>query len=235
MKILSAAQIRQLDQFTILTEPIASIDLMERAARTFVEWFCEKFPDRNRPVSIFAGPGNNGGDGLAIGRMLHLESYPVKIYLCELGGKLSPDCRENLLRFEAIEQYDVTRLDGQSAWPEITGGSLIIDALLGSGLNREPQGFAADLISHLNALNVVRISVDLPSGMFADQITPGISFQAHYTLSFELPKLSFFFPENAGSLGNWQVRSIGLSSVCIERETTSWHYLDAKMAASVHR
>ncbi|MEY3369035.1 MAG: hypothetical protein RI973_2190 [Bacteroidota bacterium] len=235
MKILSAAQIRQLDQYTIMNEPIASIDLMERAAKTFVEWFCEKFPDKNCPVSIFAGPGNNGGDGLAIARILHLESYPVKVYFCELGGTLSPDCRENLLRLEAIERSNITRLDGQFAWPEIAKGSLLIDALLGSGLNRAPQGFAAELISYLNTLNVVRISVDLPSGMFADQITPGISFHARYTLSFELPKLCFFFPENAGSLGNWQVKSIGLSSECMERETTSWHYLDAVMAASVHR
>jgi NAD(P)H-hydrate epimerase len=235
MKIFSTTQIRQLDEYTILNEPIASIDLTERAAGAFVKWFCEKFTDKTCPVFIFAGPGNNGGDGLAIARLLHLNAYPVQVFFSDFGGKISSDCHENLLRFEAMKNSSLVRLNAQSAWPDLVEGSVLIDALLGSGLNREAQGFVASLIGYLNELNITRTSVDIPSGMFADQISPGISIHAHYTLSFELPKLAFFFSENAERVGEWQVRPIGLSPEFIKRETANWLYTDMQLAASLLR
>ena len=80
MKILSAKQIKALYAFTIENEPIASLDLMERAAHQFVNWYCKQFPDTQKKVFIFCGMGNNGGDGLAVARLLHQRFYNVVLF-----------------------------------------------------------------------------------------------------------------------------------------------------------
>ncbi|MCO6475242.1 MAG: NAD(P)H-hydrate epimerase, partial [Phaeodactylibacter sp.] len=140
MKVFKAEQIRQLDQYTIQNEPIASIDLMERAALTFTYWFTEQFPDTGRPIHIFCGPGNNGGDGLAVARMLHHRFYDVTVYRCRIGASTSEDFDTNLQRLPAHGGVPVHEVEKDGKLPEIPESAIIIDGIFGSGLNRPVEG-----------------------------------------------------------------------------------------------
>lgn len=226
MKILSASQTQELDQYTIEHEPIPSIDLMERASATFTEWFTHRFPDEETPVVIFCGIGNNGGDGLAVARMLHQCFYEVTVYWVKISEKTSEDFdinRERLPKRDAVPLHTIEKGDD---FPELPDNSVIIDAVFGSGLNRPVEGYWAELLEHLNEQPGTRVAIDIPSGVFADRHTAGTSFQADYTLSFQMPKLAFFFPENYRRIGEWEVRSIGLDPSFIEQTETDHHYLD---------
>ncbi|MBI5917442.1 MAG: NAD(P)H-hydrate dehydratase [Bacteroidetes bacterium] len=232
MKIFTVEQIRRLDEYTIQHEPIASIDLMERAARAFCNWFVKQLPDRNRQVFVFCGPGNNGGDGFAIARMLGRDFYEVKAFLLKTSGTMSRDCQENFekIRFGACAFEEI---NASSSFPDLPPGSIVIDAIFGSGLSRPVERYWADFIKHLNQLPVKRVSVDIPSGMFADKPTTGTSFCAHFTFSFEMPKLGFLFSENFSRVGSWSYGSIGLDRNFIQNEPTPWHLLDKKMVKPI--
>src|SRR4051812_17408607 len=130
MKIFSAAQIRQWDAYTIEQEPISSIDLMERAAAACFDWLCKKFPGNNR-YSIFCGTGNNGGDGLAIARMLLRTGNTVSVYILE-GEKRSNDFSENLDRLNTLNA--AIQFINNTDFHVIPTGTIVIEALFGSGL-----------------------------------------------------------------------------------------------------
>jgi len=236
MKIFSADQIRKLDAYTIQHEPISSIDLMERAAMAFCQWFVQQFPDRNKEIHIFCGPGNNGGDGLAIARMLGKDFYEVKTYLLRLSPNLSPDAAENLRRLNHFEGNNKTvELTENDAFPEVPNNSIVIDAIFGSGLNKPLSPYLAGHISDLNQHPATKIAVDIPSGMFADQHTEGISFHADWTFSFEFPKRAFFYAENQHRVGNWVYESIGLHPDFIENEPTPYFLMDEKRTKQLIR
>ncbi|MCB0587962.1 MAG: NAD(P)H-hydrate epimerase, partial [Phaeodactylibacter sp.] len=141
MKIFTAEQIRQLDEYTIKNEPIPSINLMERAALAFTYWFTEKFPDTAIPINIFCGPGNNGGDGLAIARMLHHRFYDVVVFRCRIGSSTSEDFDVNLERLPGHGGVPVHEIGKDGVLPELPEGGIIIDGIFGSGLNRPVEGF----------------------------------------------------------------------------------------------
>jgi ADP-dependent NAD(P)H-hydrate dehydratase / NAD(P)H-hydrate epimerase len=225
MKILSATQIRELDAYTIAHEPIASIDLMERAASAFVQWFLEKFDDRDIPVVIFCGSGNNGGDGLAVARMLLYEFYNVQVFCCEISKNQSADYLENLSRIPEYSNLSVLPLAEGDEVPPLPPQAILIDALLGTGISRPIEGFWADFIQTLNQFSGIKVSIDLPSGLIADTSTSGTSFCAGYTFCFETPKLAFFLPENAAKVGEWSYASIGLDPDFIAQTATPYHYL----------
>ena len=225
MKIFSATQIRELDAYTIAHEPIASIDLMERAAFAFVQWFLEKFDDRDIPVVIFCGPGNNGGDGLAVARMLLYEFYNVQVFCCEISKNQSADYLENLSRIPDYSNLSVLPLAEGDEVPPLPPHGILIDALLGTGISRPIEGFWADFIQTLNQFSGVKVSIDLPSGLIADTTTTGPTFCADYTFSFEMPKLAFLLPENASRVGEWSYASIGLDSNFIAQTDSTYHYL----------
>lgn len=227
MKILTLKQVREHDRFTIEHEPISSIDLMERASRVYSKWFSEKFPNRHRPVFVFSGPGNNGGDGLAIARILSQDHYDVKAFLVKGETPLSPDCQTNLDRLKRERSCPLKEIEVEAQFPDLPDGALLIDALFGSGLNRSLENAWEKLVLHLNRQAVTRVSVDVPSGFFADKTSPGTSILADCTFSFELPKLGFLFPENAERVGEWEFGSIGLHGRFLEKITTPFHLLDA--------
>ena len=227
MKILSAEQIRALDAYTIDNEPITSLSLMERASRTFADWFIEKFPTGNRNIHVFCGPGNNGGDGLAIARLLFVKGYNTKVHTCEISFKKSTDYLSNLKRLPKYSDGAIPIQVGDK-FPEIKKDDLIIDAIFGSGINRPVDGYWGELISYLNATPNQVISVDIPSGLFADKLTKGNTIHADYTLSFELPKLAFLFPSNQHRLGQWQFVSINLSPEGLEKLPTNHFFIDIK-------
>jgi hydroxyethylthiazole kinase-like uncharacterized protein yjeF len=207
-KILAVEQIREADQYTILHEPIASVDLMERAGSACTDWI-RAHKTQDTQFLIFCGTGNNGGDGLVIARQLSLAGYEVKVLIVPT-GKISTDHSINRSRLQ--DTVNLTITDMQHQLPFIPADVCIIDALLGTGVNRPLNGLIADCVHAINASGAEVISVDMPSGLFADSPMPDNStaVQASYTLSFECPRLCFFFPENEKYVGEWHVLPINL-------------------------
>ena len=193
MKVLNSSQIREADEFTIANEPVAPEDLMERAANVFTGWFCAKFPNRH-PVKIFCGIGNNGGDGLVIARLLHERNYNAEVFIVRYSPAPSKSFLINEQRLKTIPVI-TTDINAGDNFPAINKEDIVIDGLWGSGLNRPIEGYAADVIERLNNAPGIKVAIDIPSGLFADTRSDSVKFRADFTLSFELPKLSFFFPE----------------------------------------
>lgn len=224
MKIFSAAQIRAWDQYTIQNEPISSYDLMERASTKFVEWFIAEYPNTDQPIYIFCGSGNNGGDGLAVARLLHQVFYQPTVFQCSIGTR-SEDCEKNYQRLKVLKTIELQTIQKEDPFPKLTHQNLVIDAIFGSGLNRPVQGYWAGLIEHINVNSGETIALDIPSGLFSDTTSQGqVTILAKATLSFEKPKLSFFFPENHKAVGNWAFTSIGLHAT-YDQETQSRYHL----------
>jgi ADP-dependent NAD(P)H-hydrate dehydratase / NAD(P)H-hydrate epimerase len=212
MKILSCDQIRELDAYTIQHEPVSSADLMERAATQVFAWLSGRF-DRTDHFIIFAGPGNNGGDGLALARMLAEKKYLTDVYYVRFSDRTSDDWNINRERLKNVSNVTFSTIENNSQLPTVPRGSIIIDAILGSGLARPAEGLAATVIRHINLCEAVRIAVDIPSGLFCennDHIEQSPIVEADYTLTFQLPKLAFMFAGNEKYVGRWSVLPIGL-------------------------
>lgn len=235
MKILSAQQTRDLDTYTIKHEPISSIDLMERASKVFTDWFCEQFPTRHQLIHIFCGTGNNGGDGLAVARLLHERKYDLKVSICRFSEQGSKDFHQNLDRLGNYTDLEIDTLQQGDPFPVLAETAIVIDAIFGSGLNRPVRGYWADLFGHINQSEVTVAAIDIPSGIFADQSTAGATIKADHTLTFELPKLAFLFPENNQAVGNWTHRSIGLSSAYLQQVDTDNYFIDQEMVTALFR
>jgi len=231
MKILSAQQIREADQYTITHEPVRSEDLMERASGAFTEWFAGKFSNE-RPVKIFSGIGNNGGDGLAIARMLHERNYRVEVFIVRYAPTPSKDFLTNEQRLKKLP-VKVSEINDGNSFPPIAENDIIIDGLWGSGLNRTIEGFAADLIQHLNHSPATKVAIDIPSGLFADTYSSSVKFKADFTLTFESPKLSFLFPENFPFVGEFVVKSIGVHRDFIAKAETADYYVSEDLAGKL--
>lgn len=228
MKIFNIDQIRQMDAYTIRHEPITSLALMERASKTFCTWFGRLFPKRNRRIIIFCGTGNNGGDGLAIARLLSKDFYEVSVYLLNIADASSKDNQENQKALKKLTNVPVKQIFPNDPFPALPNDSIIVDAILGSGLNKPVFGYWAEFLTFLNTLPCTRVAVDIPSGMFADQLTEGVTFQANHTFSFEAPKLAFFFHENQHRVGAWAFGSIGAHPDFIKNEPSPYHVIDGK-------
>jgi ADP-dependent NAD(P)H-hydrate dehydratase / NAD(P)H-hydrate epimerase len=228
LKILSAQQTRALDAYTMAHEPIASIDLMERASQAFVTWFTERFPVTER-VGIVCGTGNNGGDGLAIARLLKDWSYTVQVWVVKGPTGETEDFKFNRTRIGSVALSDITTSPAEGIF---SGCDILIDALFGSGLSRPVEGIYAEVIRRINEADATRIAVDTPSGLRADAPSQGEIVQAGHTVSFQLPKLGFLFPNNAQFVGQWCVVDIGLSKEFLKQEAVSHYYLTPK---AIHR
>ena len=230
MKILKSSQIREVDSFTIENEPIVSIDLMERAAMTISGWISENI-SKDKIIKIFVGPGNNGGDALAVARQLMEFDYAVEVFLLKISNNLSNDCQINLDRFKIIKNSLIREISKKSDFPEITHNDVLIDGLFGSGLTRKLEGLPKDLVQFLNNSNANIIAIDIPSGLFGEN-NSGNDFdaiiKAKYTLSFQLPKLSFFFPENEIFAGSWEVLPIGLNRNFIDNLYSEFCTIDSE-------
>lgn len=210
MFILSAQQIKNWDEYTIHHEPISSIDLMERAAKECCQWM--EFRNlKNKPFKIFCGKGNNGGDGLAIARLLNEKECKVSVYILQSNKKGSEDFEMNLQRLQEISFDEIYFIDHAVQLPFISKNDIIIDALFGSGLNKPLQGFDATVVKHINQSTATVVSIDLPSGLFIDQSSKNnVVIEANYTLTFQCYKLGLLVQENASYFGEVSVLNIGL-------------------------
>ena len=221
LKILDMAQVRALDAWTIEHEPIASIDLMERASKAFVNWLAMRFDPTYR-IGVVCGTGNNGGDGMAIARLLSGMDYAVSVWVVK-GGTETPDFCVNQDRLPPkIKPVEFV------AGTVLHGCDIIIDAIFGSGLTRPAEGIYQAAIEAVNHADAIRIAVDIPSGMFADQHTAGPAVKANFTVTFQLPKVAFLLPENSMYVGEWRRVDIGLDKAFIRNAETSRYYLTRK-------
>jgi NAD(P)H-hydrate epimerase len=236
MKILSAEEIRNWDQFTIEHEPISSIDLMERAASRVTEWILEHYP--NHPYSIFCGKGNNGGDGLAVARQL-LQDRPaaiVHIYILEFGAKGTEDFQANLARLHQFPQASLFYIQEEAHLPPLDPEDLVIDALFGSGLNRGLEGLTAKLVQHINNSGAKILSIDIPSGLFTDHSAKGmVTIRADHTLSFQCYKPAFLFAENEESIGDLEILDIGLLPEYLDTIHPTFEFITLHSLRSIFR
>ena len=234
MNILTAQQIRAWDQFTILHEPIASIDLMERAARKCVEWICAQ-PWKNKTFQIFCGKGNNGGDGLAIARMLITAGCDVAVYILEKGSLGTEDFQHNLQRLHKLST-NIHFIQSKENFPSVNTGEIVIDALFGSGLNKPLENIAAELAIHINQSNALVVSIDLPSGLFSDVSSSGnIIVEADHTLTFQCYKTGLLVQENAPFIGEVHLLDIGLHPGFLQTEKFNQELITASLVLGIYK
>ena len=227
MKILTSSQLKELDKYTIAHEPIASIDLMERAAIALTNAIIRRW-DKSFKMVVFAGPGNNGGDALAVARMLSQRGYHVEVFLFNTKGKLSEECQTNLERLKMCGSVYFTEISTQFDPPELTESHVVIDGLFGSGLNKPLNGGFAAVVKYINASKAQVVAIDIPSGLMGEDNTYNIRqniVHADVTLSIQLPKLSFLFPENEDVVGEWELLDIGLKHSYIDATATPFSIL----------
>lgn len=215
IKIFNTKQVRAADAFTIAHEPITSIDLMERASQAFVQWFVQHF-DTTLKVGVVCGTGNNGGDGLAIARLLSGWGYQVNVWIIAGSAPESEDFKKNKERLPTSISLSVVAENPRKGI--FSESQILIDAIFGSGLSRPPEGIYASVIKEMNTAEGKRVAVDIPSGMRADEPSTGEAVLADYTVSFQFPKLAFLLPENAARIGQWHVVDIGLHRSFIQDE-----------------
>lgn len=228
MKIFSASQIAIIDAFTIENEPVTEIDLMERASLQLAAWLIKNCSNE-KVLVVFAGPGNNGGDALAVARIMAGFDYEVRVYLLKGRKRLSGSPALNLERLKDQSHVAVSEINSASDFPFLSGHEYVLDGLFGSGLNRPLDGIASALVNHINQSGCTVVSVDLPSGLFAEDNSVNDYqkiIRANYTLSFQFPKLSFFFAEHEEILGEIEILPIGLHPDAIEKTETPFHFLD---------
>lgn len=228
MKIFTSSQIKEIDHFTIDNEPVSPAGLMERAARQLFLWITERFEKANHFL-IFAGPGNNGGDGLALARMLWVEGYIVSVYFVNISTRTSESWEINRSRLQVETKVPFHIINQSDDFPDVQQNAVIIDAVFGSGLTKPVDGLASEVIQKINRFEAVRISVDIPSGLFCEDNTGNKTeniINAHHTLSFQFPKLSFMFAENSIFTGDWHVLPIGLHEKVIRETKTSYYFTE---------
>lgn len=229
LPLLTAENIRKADAYTIKHEPISSTDLMERAAKAFVGWFINHFPDKKQGISVYCGTGNNGGDGLAIARMLYAHKYlKTTVTIARFSKKTTPDFDTNLERL-ITAGISFTQLQPGDKLPD-DKSPVIIDALLGSGLNKPLAGDYANLVTQLNALNKTTVSVDVPTGLFSDGEMPAdaLVLRADLVITFQQPKLSFLLPESGPHINCWEAVNIGLSEKFIQSVNSPYQLTEEK-------
>ncbi|SDI39044.1 NAD(P)H-hydrate epimerase [Chryseobacterium taeanense] len=234
MKIFTAEQIRNCDQYTIKNEPISSIQLMERAAEACVEWISENC-NHHRNFAIFCGSGNNGGDGFAVARLLYQKGFDIDIFT-NSKAKFSPDAQENFKHIKEISGITVREFKDALNY-RFDSRTVIIDALFGTGLSRNLEGEVKELVEFLNLKNNIKISIDLPSGLLADGMSDAdaVIFEADYTLSFQFWKKSFLHIETGKFTGKFQILDINLSQDYIEETESDDFVVDDEIVKKIFK
>lgn len=227
--LISSAQMRKADEFTIANKPITSLQLMEQAANAFVKRFLEDFTNPATEIVVFCGKGNNGGDGLTIARLLISKGFEdVTVNVVDFSEKQSDDFKANLqlLEDKKIEVFFVTAPD-QVYVPK---KAIIIDAIFGSGLNKPLQGDFASLIANINSLGNKIYAVDVPSGFFSEgELSENYNgIKAYKTISFQLPKINFFFPESAHATQSFETVKIGLDKKYLKNVASDFFLTEQK-------
>ena len=212
MKLFTTKQIAEIDKYTIENEPIADIDLMERAALQITHWLIKKFSTEQKMV-FFVGPGNNGGDALAVARQLADFDYLCEVYLLDFGKELKGSSAVNWKRLEEQGKVKFAKMRNAGDFPKLNISDIILDGMFGSGLSRPLEGFPADIVHQMNQSKNLTVAIDIPSGLMGEDNSQNRIeniVKADYTLTLQFPKVSFLFAENEKYTGMWEVLPIGL-------------------------
>lgn len=244
MKILVGTQHAELDRYTIENEPIESIDLMERASKAIAQEIMSRW-NKQRVIYVFSGAGNNGGDGLAVARLLFEQGYSVAVYLFNVKGQLSADCetnRDRLLKIvedgNADERLVVKEITQGFDFPKIRHKDVIVDALFGTGLSAPLTGGFAVVAKQINTQHAHVVSIDVPSGLMCENnafTDRSVVVHAELTLSIQLPKLAFLMADNEICVGEWKTIDIGLSEDAIEEANTPYYILEEEDVKDLRR
>ena len=224
IKIPDAGQIKAIDKYTIDHEPIHSDALMERAAtKCFAR--IKKFLPHHQKVLVFCGPGNNGGDGLVIARLIAKTGRAVEVWILKENNDQTDDNKLNLKRIQKLPKVKVGIIETSGCIPEIEANFLVVDALFGTGINRPLEGLKAAIVQHINQSKATVVAVDVPSGLFigtTSQDNDSRIIRAHTTLALQFPKLPFFLSEYEDYIGNWELVDINLHPEAIQKADVSF-------------
>jgi NAD(P)H-hydrate epimerase len=224
MKILTAQQMQRIDRLTTERYSVPSLTLMENAGRRMVEFLSERFaPLERQRITILCGRGNNGGDGLVVARLLREQGLRPTVLLFAAPGKVSGDAAVNLGRLADPGMPDV--IETPEAWQTIKaslrGTTLVIDALLGTGLTKPLGGLLLQVVREVNEelASAQVVAVDLPSGISADSgELIGEHLRADFSVTFTAPKIAHVFPSACEHVGEWVVRQIGTPPEALEND-----------------
>ncbi|TWI97089.1 NAD(P)H-hydrate epimerase [Mucilaginibacter frigoritolerans] len=229
LPLLTATQIREADAYTIAHEPVLSIDLMERASKAFVGWFVNHFPDKKQFITVYCGTGNNGGDGLAIARMLTDHQYKsLNVRIARFSDKSTPDFDQNLDRLKQ-KNIPLIEIGKDEHFPD-DNSQIIIDALLGTGLNKPLEGDYKRLVTYINDLKRIVVAVDIPTGFFAEGEVPpdAVVLKTSLTITFQQPKINFLLPESGPCVDCLEVLNIGLNEKFITSLNSPYQAVEEK-------
>lgn len=202
---------------------------MERAAIQLTDSIVAEW-DKDMKVVVFAGPGNNGGDALAVARMLAVRGYNVSTWLFNTSGRLSDDCKKNRDRLKDVKQVaSFVIVTDEFDPPTLDAQTLVVDGLFGSGLNKPLTGGFASLVKYVNTSPAKVVSIDIPSGLMTESNEYNVKsniMKADVTLTLQQPKLSFLFPENQQFIGHVEVLDIGISQEGIDKTDAQFYILE---------
>jgi hydroxyethylthiazole kinase-like uncharacterized protein yjeF len=224
MEILTAKQIYEVDRATIKNQEITSLDLMERAGTVCFNWIHSRLKGNPIKIHVFCGIGNNGGDGLVIARHLHQHGYNVNCYIVNFSKKRTEGFLKNFDRLKDAGVWP-TMINSENEFPEISPTDVVIDAILGMGITRKVTGFTVDLLKYINSVKAYTLSIDIPSGLFADKSFSKecTILEASHTLTFQRPKIAFLLPENEPYIYTWEAINVGFDENYIaEMEVNSF-------------
>lgn len=228
MKVVTSKEMAEIDRLTIEHYGIPSLVLMERAALAVAKYVLEFNPQN---VIAIAGPGNNGGDGIACARILKNKVKNIKIFKLFSDEKLSNDCKVQL---DIAKKFGVPVIEGYPEKEDISKADLIIDAIFGTGLKRAIEGELANFIEILNSLKKQVVAVDIPSGVSSDtgEIL-GVAVRADVTVTFGLPKIGHLIYPGREYTGKLFVEDIGFPEELIDSEDLKISTIEKSFARSL--
>lgn len=218
-------------------EPIASIDLMERASKAVAREVMSRW-DRGHSVFVFAGAGNNGGDGLAVARLLNRQGYRVAVYLFNIKGKLSEDCEANWVRLQEMQGIELHEITQGFDFPAIRTSDVVVDALFGTGLRTPLSGGFAAVARKINLLHAHVVSIDVPSGLMCEDnayVDRNSVVHAELTLTIGLPKLCLLMADNEQCVGAWKTLDIGYAPQAVEQTSTPYAIIEEREVRDIYR
>lgn len=234
--LTSAAEMRELDRATIEDFGIPGFTLMENAARGAFEMLARLVPDiAEKRTAVFAGKGNNGGDGYVMARCLASMGADVRIFLLARAADIKGDAAANLAlaRKMNVPLHELPDAEAfLQAKPEMDACTVLVDAILGTGLSTPVRGFFAQAIEYMNSRPAFRFAVDLPSGLFSDTGQAPLCVRADATATFGFSKLGCHQWPGADYLGVLEVKDIGIPSFLLEKNPPRAVLLTQEWAAS---
>ncbi len=241
MKLFTAEQLKKWDAYTIKHTPISSAELMEKASSLCEEHLVKLIKSREiNQVKVFCGSGDNGGDGYVIARRLVMHGYMVSVYHVETSSRTSIDNERNYFRLLHESGVHVQELTAGSKLPVITEHDLVIDALLGIGLNKPVEGALEELIKHINNSKAYIVAIDVPTGLPVDihvsfEVKADAVIKASETLTFQIPKSFFLLPDAYQYTGEFTVLDIGLLKDFQDEEECAVNYITPQLLADWKR